>query len=62
MMNALRRELYLKALALADGDGEGVMVNHLIDLVVKETCNIVLHYHNVDEGTDVAKMHFGVEK
>ena len=61
-MNALRRELYLKALALADGEGEEAMVNYLIELVVKETCNIVLHYHNVDEGTDVAKMHVGVEK
>lgn len=60
-MNALGRELYLKALELADCDGEEAMVEHLIELVVKETCNIVLHYHNVDEGTDVAKMHFGVE-
>lgn len=31
------------------------------ELIVKETCNIILHYHNVDEGVSVAKMHFGVE-
>lgn len=31
------------------------------ELIVKETCNIILHYHDVDEGVSVAKMHFGVE-
>lgn len=31
------------------------------ELIVKETCNIILHYHNVDEGTDVAKKLLGVE-
>ena len=60
-MNALCRELYNQALKLADCDGEEAMVEYLIELVVKETCNIALHYTNVDEGTTVAKMHFGVE-
>ena len=32
------------------------------ELIVKEVCNIVLHYDNVDEGVKVAKQHFGVEK
>ena len=30
-------------------------------LIVQEVTNIVLHYTDVDEGTRVAKQHFGVE-
>lgn len=31
-------------------------------LVVKDVCNIVLHFTDVDEGVAVAKKHFGVEE
>ena len=30
------------------------------ELIVKATCNVILHYDNVDEGVAVAKKHFGV--
>lgn len=32
------------------------------ELIVKATCNVILHYDNVDEGVAVAKKHFGVEE
>jgi len=32
------------------------------ELIVKDVCNIVLHYTDVDEGVAVAKKHFGVEE
>ncbi len=32
------------------------------ELIVKECCNVVLHYTDVDEGVAVAKEHFGVEE
>jgi hypothetical protein len=30
------------------------------ELIVNATCNVILHYDNVDEGVAVAKKHFGV--
>lgn len=32
------------------------------ELIVKATCNIILHYDNVDEGVAVAKKQLGVEE
>ena len=32
------------------------------ELIVKDVCNIVLHFTDVDEGVAVAKKHFGVEE
>ena len=32
------------------------------ELIVKNVCNIVLHFTDVDEGVAVAKKHFGVEE
>jgi hypothetical protein len=31
------------------------------EMIVKATCNIILHYDNVDEGVAVAKKQLGVE-
>lgn len=30
------------------------------ELIVNATCNVILHYDNVDEGVAVAKKQFGV--
>lgn len=30
------------------------------ELLIREVCNVVLHYTDVDEGVAVAKKHFGV--
>jgi hypothetical protein len=32
------------------------------EMIVKATCNIILHYDNVDEGVAVAKKQLGVEE
>ena len=32
------------------------------ELIVKATCNVILHYDNVDEGVAVAKKQLGVEE
>jgi len=31
------------------------------ELIANATCNIILHYTDVDEGVGVAKKHFGIE-
>lgn len=36
-------------------------VEKLVELTVKECCNVILHYTDVDEGVSVVKKHFGVE-
>ena len=44
-----------------DANAEGVDLEKFAQLIVKETCNIILHYDNVDEGVAVANKQLGVE-
>ena len=45
-----------------DGDIVEFDYKKFAELIVKECCNVVLHYTDIDEGVAVAKKYFGVEE
>jgi hypothetical protein len=69
-MNERMLELYRLAhvphIAIDPSNNMPYETNHFsaekfAELIVKATCNIILHYDNVDEGVAVAKKQLGVE-
>ena len=61
-MNERIKELLEQADLQPYYNAQEAAIKKFAELIVKNVCNIVLHFTDVDEGVAVAKKHFGVKE